>query len=1296
MEAAAIAFKFVVQAGTKLLMKAGLSKGAALATTKFAVKTVLLSSASAALNAVMAPRVDAAGSPTDWRADETAPLAVLVGKRGVAGRIVHQDAYGPDNRFKSFVTVVSAAGPIKDFGTFKADRTAMNFGANGEATNGGQFKGNMWMQTAPGDQPQAAALAQTGLPGGGSLPGWGPASKISGKAHYLWTLYQDSKFKTYPAGEPVPLWDGAEGVFGWDPRLDSTWPGGSGPCRLDDPSTHVWINDGGLAALNYALGLKENGQTVMGMGLSLAAVDVDAHVALANICDANGWTVSAYPTTDDSKAEVYRAFLQAAGAIYATQGGRLSPIPRTPKVSVATISAADTAGPLELDTSAPLLERYNTIIPECVQADQDWQVVPLEPVTEASYVTADGRERRRGIRYSYVPDADQAAQLAAYDMVDSREGLRGRIALKPYMRKLKPGDVFTITEAGFALDGVKCLVVERETDPETSVTRVTFRSESDGKHAYALGLSGVAPQTPTVSAFDPFDVPAPGASVWSAAADPGPSPAIVITGALDSDREANAVRVEVRPLEDENGDPVSYAGLDDGWTRIGDYDADVTRIVVTGLRPATPYQVAISYVSPFNVSGARLDPPLEVTTGALNADQVDGRPGSDVTSQIDITREEVDRTRDRMNEARGVLTSSLADASQTLDQAAAWLAQDVQLGAQGARANWLQDPLFKTGVSGWRVLGGLGLPAAGAPRGLRASWTFPASGASTDRVIVWPERRPVQPGRAVQAACEVTCLGAASEALLEAVWYDADGVEIGAGLIERKRAGRLSGVATAPDGAAQAGARLKPLAARSGDGSIILREPLIAHIAPGQPGADLFTAPLSDLAARLAELTRTTGEIAKRERSLKVETRRSRAEAREIFLLQADEGGSLAGYDLTLNADFNGLQDTVGDKADAADVFFKAEANQRFLLQADNGGSLAGYDLTLNADFTGLQDTVDDKANAADVFSKSEANQRFLLQADEGGSLAGYDLTLNAQFTTTQREAIQAAEAAVVGQVEAAQRFLLQADEGGSLAGYDLTLNADFTGLQDTVGDKANAADVFSKAEANQRFLLQADNGGSLAGYDLTLNADFNGVSTNVGLLMSAYTDANGDVLSVFALEQDVSGKISGIYGFNNGQSSALDFAFDAVRFGGVQIFGARNGGTLVAQNIEVDGALIGDLSVDTIKIKDNAVSQTGDAASTASYGAPAVALTSNGGSAFVTCSFFFQSIPTASQTHRIERRIGSGSWATIRSITGNPGNSLSLTSVDQPGSNGQTVWYRARSDTPTFLKETALIQIVK
>src|SRR5690606_30984382 len=122
--------------------------------------------------------------------------------------------------------------------------------------------------------------------------------------------------------------------------------------------------------------------------------------------DANSWTVCAYPTTDDDKSQVLDSFLQAGGAIYATRAGKVSCIQRSaPRASIVTISAADTAGPLEIDTAASRIDLINTIRPRIVSETHRWQLTAIPEVTAEAYRLEDGGTRPRGIDYSYVSNA---------------------------------------------------------------------------------------------------------------------------------------------------------------------------------------------------------------------------------------------------------------------------------------------------------------------------------------------------------------------------------------------------------------------------------------------------------------------------------------------------------------------------------------------------------------------------------------------------------------------------------------------------------------------------------------------------------------------------------------------------------------------------------------------------------------------------------------------------------------------------------------------------------------------------
>lgn len=545
------------------------------------------------------------GYSTEWMADPDQPIPFAFGRVGAAGLIIHKDEYGGHGAYYSVLSVMSGAGPIRSFGTFKADQKVVTFTGPGGMAKTSEWADYMWRGTRLGTQPDTALLSPSGIDG--VLPEWGAAYKTSGKAVYMLTMAQNSKLDKYPDGEPKVMQE-VEGLFYWDPRLDSTYPGGFGSCRLDQPSTWVWGENGALFALKWALGLWEDpvgkgapgvGVCVGGIGASRDGIEIADFVTAANIADANGWKCAAWPNTKESKRTVFEWLLQSAGAVPNRVAGKISCISRgAPQPSIVTVTAKDTAGPIELDAATPRLDRINEITPRFWDP-RTWELTATDPVKVAAYVTADGGRRPRGVDYPYVPTARQAGQLAAYDIVDGQEGITGTIPFKTHMRRIKPGQCFTLSEPGFVLDGQKVRAWGRAIDAQTGVVRIRFRSETDSKHAFALAQMTAAPAGPSLTPQDPTIIATPALNSWSVASETfvanGLSlPALVFAGYVENPT-VDAVLFEYRPVADP---PRS-------WAAAGLEGPSVERKEVTGVTPGTAYEAAVSYRRG-NVASARL------------------------------------------------------------------------------------------------------------------------------------------------------------------------------------------------------------------------------------------------------------------------------------------------------------------------------------------------------------------------------------------------------------------------------------------------------------------------------------------------------------------------------------------------------------------------------------------------------------------------------------------------------------------------------------------------------------------
>lgn len=603
------------------------AKATFMTTLKSVAMNVLTNVAISAAMSVLQPQVGAAGRPFEFVIDPDGPIPFAAGRIGVAGSVIHRDTFGPDLMFYGIPAVLSGAGPITAIESVKADDYPMAFDANGGATTE-PYRQEFYFRSVLGEQPAPLALSTpSGLKNGAKLPGWGLSHKLSGKAAFLMVMAENSKGSAFPTGEVKPLVT-LRGLKVYDPRQDSTYPGGVGPQRLSDPSTWTYSDNPILWALKWCLGLWEgpNGKgapqvdfQIGGIGAKPSGIDFPAFVAAANVSDANGWTVAAYPNTDDDKSQVLDGFLQAGGCIYAQRAGKISCIQRAaPRASVVTISAADTAGPLEIDTAASRIDRINTLRPRFWSEAHRWQMTALDgEITAQAYRDEDGAARTRGLDFPFVSNAKQCGQLAALQIANTREGIAGVIPLKPHMQRVRPGDAFTITEPGFVLNGVKCLCLNTDYDPATGVVRASFVSETDAKYPFAMGQNPTPPAPQVLTPVDPGFVSPPEAGDWTIIVrppSPGGSqlPGFDLTGIV-SNSTATAIIVEYGPT------------ATGPWKQAYQGPPTVTAIPIDGLQPGETYFIAIQYQRNQNYSERMVYGPY--TAPALIGDVMPNAPG---------------------------------------------------------------------------------------------------------------------------------------------------------------------------------------------------------------------------------------------------------------------------------------------------------------------------------------------------------------------------------------------------------------------------------------------------------------------------------------------------------------------------------------------------------------------------------------------------------------------------------------------------------------------------------------------
>ena len=518
------AFAVSVSAVAGLISTTGLGWAASVKIAEYAVVTAAVTAVSAGIAVMMRPSTPSSGISLDFKPDPKAPITGMMGRAATGGNKVFQSTWGYNNVVITLGAALSL-GPIQETPAFYADNNLVSFsGPQNEAT--GFFAADMWQKTTLGNPNEATPLPPTGLKyGTPGLSGWNSTNNPKGVAFSLWTMVLAKKPEdrdVFTNGVPDPLWVGRwMKVYDW--RKDSTYPGGSGSQRENQWNTWEYSENPYVHARAFLRGhykLNDDGtvdysKRLAGVGLANAALDMDMFTEAANVADANEWVISGSWTSTDAKWDVLVGMMKAGGGLPIQNGAQISVLVNAPRVSTATITRDDVVGEIDISPLARRRERKNTIIPRYRSEAHKWEYVPAAPVTSSVYRDEDrGELRSLEIQYTYVRQAKQAAQLAAYDLANLREGINVTATLKADAMSIRAGDCVTFDIAEVGLANQKCVVLRKTTDYKSATVTIECRSETDGKNAWALGQAANPPPTPSLSGVDPRYAPAPVSSDW--------------------------------------------------------------------------------------------------------------------------------------------------------------------------------------------------------------------------------------------------------------------------------------------------------------------------------------------------------------------------------------------------------------------------------------------------------------------------------------------------------------------------------------------------------------------------------------------------------------------------------------------------------------------------------------------------------------------------------------------------------------------------------------------------------------
>lgn len=433
------------------------------AATFVSLSTILQAVGAISLSLALTPELDLSVSRTlaENLHVQTNPLAIRsvpLGKTAVAGQVlfrknIRNSGETPDE----ILIILGLAGfPSTSLTKFWFNGELV---FSGESTTGpgaitsGKFANDLWVWFRTGEELTAA------FPDIATLsPEWAAKSRI---LRGIPSVGIRLKVTEKVEGRFEPLAE-FKGVKMYDPRLDSTIPGGSGTHRFTDPATWAWSENPKLAEILYIRGAEINGVRIFGMGKPADAIDLEHMASEANICEeqipvlgggsinrytCNGLLIpssnhrrnlkllmSASASTGDASTGIYRTF---AGAW------------RAPSMTLteADVDGAPTKVRLQKDPS----EEKNIISGSIADPNDNWQPKEYPERRDTASIAQVG-ENSATLDLQFTNDHRIAQRIAKIQIL--RANAAHVFGANYWLRAipLQPGDIVTQTYARYAIN----------------------------------------------------------------------------------------------------------------------------------------------------------------------------------------------------------------------------------------------------------------------------------------------------------------------------------------------------------------------------------------------------------------------------------------------------------------------------------------------------------------------------------------------------------------------------------------------------------------------------------------------------------------------------------------------------------------------------------------------------------------------------------------------------------------------------------------------------------------------------
>lgn len=272
----------------------------------------------------------------------------------------------------------------------------------------------MWLRGHLGEDSQTADSFLTS-----TFAEWTSDHRARGNAYTLGRFRQvDDVTEEVWAGVPATLQARVRGKLVYDPRLDSTQPGGSGSHRVNTPSTWEYSNNNVLCTRDYMVDAK------LGMGKRCDYTMFDyAHIAeQADICDASvdvpGGTQARYScngvlSCGSSHEENLTALYASMNGRPAFKNGKHYIYAGAWETPIATLTERHLAGDLDFRKAPDSDDRFNQVRGVYFDAERMDKQVEFLPVNDTAIRSSrdNGKVIPRDLNLQLVNDEFLAQRL---------------------------------------------------------------------------------------------------------------------------------------------------------------------------------------------------------------------------------------------------------------------------------------------------------------------------------------------------------------------------------------------------------------------------------------------------------------------------------------------------------------------------------------------------------------------------------------------------------------------------------------------------------------------------------------------------------------------------------------------------------------------------------------------------------------------------------------------------------------------------------------------------------------------